>query len=319
MRALVTGGAGFIGSHVADALAAADARVLILDNLCVGRINNVQTALSVGAELVELDICHAESLERVFNSFKPEVVFHFAAHIDVCDSAAAPAFDATTNVIGSINLLALAAEHRVRRVVNASTGGAIYGAGTAIPTRETAAIQPICPYGLSKLAAETYARWFHQTHGLDVVTLRFGNVYGPRQDPAQGAVVARFCDQAVRGTEFEIFGTGDATRDYVYVADVVAASLEAGRREQLRHCVYNIGSGQEISVRELAHAVAIIAGHVSENPNIGMRPARSGEVLRSSLDISRARNEGILCIPTSLYCGIGATLAWSRTTQQAVS
>jgi UDP-glucose 4-epimerase len=314
VRAIVTGGAGFIGSHLADALAAASSRILILDNFSTGRVDNVQSALLAGAELVELDISNQEALDRAVGSFRPDVIFHFAAHVDVRDSALVPALDAQSNVIGSINVLAAAAKHRVRRVVNASTGGAIYGSEAIIPTRETEPAKPICPYGLSKLAAETYAQWFRRSRVLDVVTLRFGNVYGARQDPAHGAVVARFCDQAVRGAEFEIFGSGDATRDYVYVTDAVAASLTAGRREQLNYCVYNVSSGQETSVRQLAHVVASAAGRASENMSIKICPARPGEVLRSCLDISRARNEGIMSHPTSFDTGIDATLAWRRTT-----
>ena len=147
-----------------------------------------------------------------------------------------------------------------------------------VPTRETEPAKPICPYGISKLAAETYAQWFRRSRGLDIVTLRFGNVYGARQDPAHGAVVARFCDQAVRGPEFEIFGTGDATRDYVYVAEAVAASLTAGQRGQLNYCIYNVSSGQETSVRQLAHLVAVAAGRASGNMNIKcfqLAPAKS--------------------------------------------
>ncbi|MDQ2815220.1 MAG: NAD-dependent epimerase/dehydratase family protein [Actinomycetota bacterium] len=225
MRTILTGGAGFIGSHLADALIAAGSRVLIIDNFRTGRKENVKSALAAGAEIAEIDITDGNALDRIVEAYHPDVIFHFAAHIDVPASTLMPAFDALSNVIGSINVLAAAAEHGVRRVVNASTGGAIYGSQVVVPARETDPAQPICPYGLSKLSAEHYARWFHCSRGLDTVTLRFGNVYGERQDPAQGAVIARFCDQAIRGVPFEVFGTGDATRDYVYVADVVAATL----------------------------------------------------------------------------------------------
>jgi UDP-glucose 4-epimerase len=312
VRAIVTGGAGFIGSHVANELIAAGAQVLILDNFLTGRIVNVQDVLLAGAGLVELDIGNQGALERAVASFRPEVIFHFAAQVDVRSSVLAPAFDAQPNIIGSINIFSAAAKLGVRRVVNASTGGAIYGEVAVIPTTETDPAQPIAPYGLSKLAAETYAQWFRQAHGLDVVTLRFGNVYGARQDPARGAVVARFCEQVIRNSALEIFGPGDATRDYLYVADAVAVTLEVGRRARLKHSVYNVSSGRETSVRQLARAVAVAAGRSAENVEIRMLPARPGEVSRNCLNTSRAREEGLMCLPTTLDSGIRATLDWMR-------
>jgi UDP-glucose 4-epimerase len=312
-RAIVTGGAGFIGSHLADFLVAMDTRVLILDNFYTGRASNVQSALAGGAELVDMDIHCEQDLNRIVASFRPDAIFHFAAQVDVRHSALHPATDARSNVIGSVNVLAAAAEHKVRRVVFASTGGAIYGDAASVPTAETEPTKPISPYGLSKLSAEMYAQWFRESRHLDVVTLRFGNVYGPRQDPARGAVIARFCEQAVRGAEFEIFGTGKATRDYLYVGDAVAASFQAAQRDRLRYCVYNVSSGEETSVRELASVVAGLAGHADDNLNVVLLETRPGEVSRSCLDISRARDDGIVGALTPLDVGITATLAWMRT------
>jgi UDP-glucose 4-epimerase len=290
-----------------------NARVLILDNFHTGRVSNVQPALAAGAELVDLDIGCEQDLKRIVAAFRPDAIFHFAAQVDVRDSALDPATDALSNVIGSVNVLAAAAEHEVRRLVLASTGGAIYGDAARVPTAETEPTNPISPYGLSKLSAEMYAQWFRESRGLDVVTLRFGNVYGPRQDPARGAVVARFCEQAIRGTEFEIFGTGKATRDYLYVGDAVAASFQAGQRERLRYCAYNVSSGQETSVRELAGTIAGLTGHPNGNLNVKVLEARPGEVSRSCLDVSRARDDGIIGTLTPLDTGVNATLAWMRT------
>jgi len=314
-RAIVTGGAGFIGSNLVDFLVGMDARVLILDNFCTGRVSNVQPALASGAELVDMDISRGQDLNRIVASFQPDAIFHFAAQVDVRDSALHPATDASSNVIGSVNVLAAAAEHEVRRLVFASTGGAIYGDAACVPTAETEPTKPISPYGLSKLSAELYAQWFHRARHLNVVTLRFGNVYGPRQDPARGAVVARFCEQAVRGAEFEIFGTGKATRDYLYVGDAVAASFQAAQRERLRYCVYNVSSGREISVHELASLITGLAGPAAGHLNVKVLDARPGEVSRSCLDISRARDDGIIGTLTALDAGITATLAWMRTSQ----
>ena len=317
MRAIVTGGAGFISSHLADALTAADYRVLIIDNLSAGRVGNAQSALRAGAELAETDVTRKDKLYEVVGSFQPDIIFHFAAHVDVRDSVVDPSFDAHSNTIGSVNIFSAAAECGVGRVVNASTGGAIYGDKAKIPTRESDVTDPISPYGLSKLAAESYARWFRRSRGLNVVTLRFGNVYGERQDPAHGAVVARLCDQAVRGAKFEIFGTGDATRDYIYVSDAVTAAVAAGRRKCLNHDTYNVGSGVETSVRQLADVVAAAAGNMPGPLEIVHQPSRHGEVMRSCLDNSRSRSEEIMPPPAPLEKGIQATLAWYRAACEA--
>jgi UDP-glucose 4-epimerase len=312
-RAIVTGGAGFIGSHLVDFLVAMDARVLVLDNFHTGRVSNLQSALAAGAELVDMDMRCEQDLDRIVASFQPDAIFHFAAQVDVRASSRSPATDALSNVIGSVNVLAAAAEHEVPRLVFASTGGAIYGDAASVPTAETEPTKPISPYGLSKLSAEMYAQWFHQARNLNVVTLRFGNVYGARQDPARGAVVARFCEQAIRGAEFEIFGTGKATRDYLYVGDAVGASFQAAQRERLRYCVYNVSSGRETSVRELASMITGLAGHATSKVSVRVLEARPGEVSRSCLDISRARRDGIIGTLTPLDAGITATLAWMRT------
>ena len=200
MRAVVTGGAGFIGSHIVDALIDAGAEVLVVDDLSSGMLSNLETAMGRGARLVKLDVCDGVAVGEAFGSFRPELVFHLAAQIDVRFSMEEPARDAAVNVLGSVNVFAAARAAGARRVVNTSTGGAIYGEANVVPTSEDVPASPLSPYALSKLTAEQYARWFCRIHGLDVVTLRYGNVYGPRQDPhGDAGVIAIFCDRVLAG------------------------------------------------------------------------------------------------------------------------
>ncbi len=193
--------------------------------------------------------------------------------------------------------------------MNTSTGGAIYGATEVVPTPEDVCTQPMSPYGLSKLSAERYARWFRRMRGLDVVTLRYGNVYGPRQDTRTDAgVIAIFCDRALTRRRPIVYGDGQQTRDFVFVADIVAANLAAATARELSHTEYNIGTGTEISVLELARAVATAAGLHPTAFEPHFAPARPGELLRSCLDVSRARRDLNLPIPTPLAEGLGLTL-----------
>ncbi|MGH3575518.1 MAG: NAD-dependent epimerase/dehydratase family protein, partial [Pseudonocardiaceae bacterium] len=220
MRAVVTGGAGFIGSNIVDGLVDAGAEVLVVDDLSRGSRANLELALSRTARLIELDVRDGLAVEEAFRSFRPELVFHLAAQIDVRVSMDEPARDAAINVLGSVNVFAAAHAVGARRVVNTSTGGAIYGESAVVPTSEAVAADPVSAYGLSKLTAERYARWFHRMHGLDVVTLRYGNVYGPRQDPrCDAGVIAIFCDRVLAGCRPTVYGDGRQTRDYVFVAD----------------------------------------------------------------------------------------------------
>lgn len=314
MRAVVTGGAGFIGSHLVDALLDADAQVLVVDDLSRGTLQNLESALDRRARLVKLDVRDGAALAEECRSFRPEVVFHLAAQIDVRASMQEPARDAAINVLGSVNVLSAAHAAGARRVVNTSTGGAIYGPTPLVPTAEGAAADPISPYGLSKLTAERYARWFHRAHGLDVVTLRYGNVYGPRQDPrSEAGVIAIFCDRALAGRRPTVYGDGRQTRDYVFVGDVVTGNLAAARTAPLAHREYNVGTGTEITVLELAQAVAAAAGVEPAQFQPEFAPARPGEVARSCLDATRARRELGLPAPTPLAEGLAATMDWVRT------
>jgi UDP-glucose 4-epimerase len=285
MTALVTGGAGFIGSNLVDALLARGDRVVVVDDLSTGRRQNLDDALAQGAELHELDVCDAEALRALFERERPELIFHLAAQIDVRRSVADPAVDARVNVEGTINVLAAAHAAGVRRVVYSATGGAVYGEAERVPTPEDAPAQPLAPYGQAKLSGEGYCALFTRLHGLSTVALRYANVYGPRQDPlGEGGVIAIFCGCFAEGRTPTIYGDGEQTRDYVYVGDVVAANLRAADLDVGGSI--NVGTGVETSVLHLANAFRELEGGAGFAPVHA--PARAGEVLRSCLDASRA-------------------------------
>jgi UDP-glucose 4-epimerase len=317
-RAVVTGGAGFIGSTVVDHLLAQGCDVLVVDDLSRGSRANLEGALTAGAELAVLDIRDGESLEREFVAFRPDVVFHLAAQIDVRLSMEHPALDAHTNVVGSITTFQAAHRAGVRRVVNTSTGGAIYGETDIVPTPETVPPRPLSAYGLSKRTTEDYARWFRRAKGPEVVTLRYGNVYGPRQDPRGDAgVIAIFVDTLLAGARPTVFGDGSQTRDFVFVDDVARANMAAAAAGTLAHDVYNVGSGTEVSVLELLTALTELldVDPVATAPEFV--PSRPGEVLRSCLDVRRAGADLGLAAPTPLRTGLAATVAWIQTLSRA--
>jgi UDP-glucose 4-epimerase len=275
---LVTGGAGFIGSHVAEALAARGEDVVVLDDLSSGKRENVPE----GADLVEGDI--REPQDRLFADVQPDVCYHLAAQIDVRVSVARPEHDAAINVLGTVNLLQAALEHKTK-IVFSSTGGAIYGECDG-PAPEDAPRLPIAPYGTSKLAAEEYLATYNRLYGTGHVSLRYGNVYGPRQDPhGEAGVVAIFFNTLRAGETPKVFGDGKQTRDYVYVGDVARATLAAAERDG---GVYNVGTGRETSVVELLDLCQRIAG-TSFEPDF--QPARPGELQRAVVDPSRAVDE----------------------------
>ena len=289
MKSAVTGGAGFIGSHLVDALAARGDEVLVLDDLSSGKRENLAGALEAGAELLELDVSDGQAVFAAIEAFRPQGVFHLAAQIDVRRSMADPGFDARLNVVGTVNALEAATRAGASRFVFTSTGGAIYGEGAAradeLPFAETAACAPFSIYGESKLAAEGYLDFYARTRGLPAVTLRLGNVYGPRQDPAlEAGVVAIFCKLARDGGRPTVFGDGKQTRDYVHVADVVAALLAAEAADEPGP--FNVGTGVETSVLELAERVGRTFGRDDFEPEFA--PARDGEVERTALDASAA-------------------------------
>lgn len=311
---MVTGGAGFIGSNLVDGLTAAGADVLVLDDLSHGSEANLTQAYERGARLAEVDVRDAQAVHAAITGFGPEVVFHMAAQIDVRTSMLEPARDAQINVLGSLNVFGAALAAGARRVVNTSTGGAIYGETSTVPTPETEPARPLSAYGLGKRTAEEYGAWFRTAHGLDVVTLRYGNVYGPRQDPKGDAgVIAIFCDRVLAGSAPTVFGDGLQTRDYVFVGDIVGANLAAAAAADLPHTVYNVGTGTAVNVLELIDAVGAAAGVPAGSFAADFAPARPGEVLHSCLDVTRARTELGLPDATPLTEGLRATLEWVRT------
>jgi UDP-glucose 4-epimerase len=289
MHALVTGGAGFIGSNLVDALLTRGHEVSVLDDLSTGKRENVDPA----ARLVVGSVVDPPALAEC------DVVFHLAAQIDVRRAVEDPAFDARVNVGGTTTMLEHARAAGARRFVLASTGGAIYGDASVIPTPESAPAAPISPYGASKAAAELYLDLYLRLHGLSTVALRFANVYGPRQDPRlEGGVVAIFTTVAAEGRRGTVFGDGHQTRDFVYVGDVVEALLAAGEAQVTG--AYNVGTGQETSVLELAAAVGIEVEHAPERP---------GEVRRSCLDAARIDDALGWRARTSLADGLARTAA----------
>jgi UDP-glucose 4-epimerase len=290
MKALVTGGAGFIGSNLVDALLARGDEVVVVDDLSTGRRENLESGLANGATLVEADIRDRAALEELAGRERPEVIFHLAAQIDVRKSIADPAFDASINVGGTANVLEAARAAEARRVVFSSTGGAIYGEGDGqqLPLAEDAPLAPEAPYGQSKFAGEGYLALYERLYGLSTMPLRLGNVYGPRQDPlGEAGVIAIFCGRLREGGRPTVFGDGKQTRDYIYVGDVVSAMLAAAESEATGPV--NIGTGIETDVLELVRALGALGGGESFEPE--MAPPRTGEVQRISIDPGRAERE----------------------------
>ena len=288
MRTLVTGGAGFIGSNLVDALLERGDEVTVVDDISTGRRENLSGALERGAELVESDIRDAEGMLDLFARVKPEVVFHLAAQIDVRHSVADPVADARINVEGTINVLAASHASGARRFVNTSTGGAIYGEGQILPAPEDHPVAPLSPYGNSKFCAESYAALFRRLHGLSTVSLRYGNVYGPRQDPlGEAGVIAIFCGKLLEGGQPTVYGDGRQTRDYDFVGDVVAGNLAAAQTDGAGP--YNIGTGVETSVLELVEVLRELGGGAPFDPIFA--PERTGEVQRIAISPARAKAE----------------------------
>ena len=297
MRAVVTGGAGFIGSHVVDTLVARGDEVHVLDDFSRGKRENV----AAGVRVHDADIRGEPG--RVFDEVRPEVCFHLAAQADVRVSVERPDFDADVNVVGTLQVLEAARRHGTK-IVFASTGGAIYGECEG-PAREDHPRTPLAPYGVSKLAGEEYLSAFNRLYGTGHVSLRYGNVYGPRQDPkGEAGVVAIFMNRLREDETPKIFGDGAQTRDYVYVGDVVAATLAAAEHAG---GVLNIGTGVETSVLDLYERIQRVAG-VERDPEFAA--ARAGELQRSVLDASLAKRELGWEPERSLDEGLAETWAW---------
>ncbi len=307
MRCLVTGGAGFIGSNLVDALLARGDEVTVVDDLSTGHRENLDQALAAGVRLAEIDIRDGGPLVELAREARPEAVFHLAAQIDVRKSVEDPAFDASINIGGTALTLEAARAAGSPRFVFVSTGGAIYGegAGQDLPLDESAPIAPFSAYGQSKFAAEGYLALYERLYGLPGVSLRLGNVYGPRQDPlGEAGVIAIFCGKLASGERPTVYGDGTQTRDYIYVGDVVSAALAAAESEVTGSI--NIGTGIETDVLELAAKLGELGGRDDFEPELA--PARTGEVQRIALDPGRAERELGWRAQTSLVDGLRLTL-----------
>jgi UDP-glucose 4-epimerase len=298
VRAVVTGGAGFIGSHLVDALLDAGDEVTVVDHLNPARAPVFEALRARGARLVRGDVTDVAAMHEAFAGARPEAVYHLAAQIDVRRSVEDPSTDAHTNIGGTAAVLEAARHCGARRVVLASTAG-VYGEPQALPISETAPVAPLSPYGLGKAAAETYLALFQRLYGLSTLSLRMANVYGPRQNPhGEAGVVAIFCAAAAERRPVTIFGDGTQTRDFVYVGDVVQAFVRAGRCEA--GGAINVSTGSETSLLTLASTLELARTHGE---------GRLGEILRSSLDPSLAAERLGWRAQTPLSEGLARTLA----------
>lgn len=291
MKILLTGGAGFIGSHVADAYINQGHEVVIVDNLSTGRREN----LNPQARFYEVDIRDFEALEGIFQKERPEVVNHHAAQASVVISTEDPAEDARTNILGTLHLIELARRHGVRLFIYVSSGGAVYGEPRYLPCDEKHPVNPLSPYGVSKHAPEHYLYLYGLNYGLEYVILRYGNVYGPRQDPyGEAGVVAIFSERMLRDEPVYIYGDGEQHRDFVYVGDVVDFNLRVldpsglGSLQDPLGRVYNVGTGVGTTVNRIAAELASLTGYRRKPIYTDPRP---GEVYRIHLDITKARRE----------------------------
>ena len=303
MKIMVTGGAGFIASHVVDALIAAGHDVCIVDNLSTGRRQNINPQ----ARFYEVDIRSAD-LAEVFTKEQPEVIDHHAAQMDVRRSVADPMYDADVNILGGLNLLELARRHGVRKVVYISTGGAAYGEPVYLPCDEAHPVDPLCPYGATKHTMEHYLFMYRQSYGLDYTVLRYPNVYGPRQDPhGEAGVVAIFAGQMLTGRQVTINGNGEQERDFVYVGDCVRANLialDAGSGQ-----IYNLGWGIGTSINEIFAQMKDIIGY---KPEAVYGPPKLGETFKIYLDASKARRDLAWEPRVTLREGLEQTVTYFR-------
>jgi UDP-glucose 4-epimerase len=304
MKILVTGGAGFIASHVVDRCIESGHQVVVVDDLSTGRAEN----LNPKAKFYEADIRSAE-IERIFETERPDCVDHHAAQMDVRRAVREPEFDASVNVIGGLNVLEQGRRAGARKFVFASTGGAVYGEPTEFPVKESHSIAPLSPYGLTKFVFEQYLALYRRLYGISYTVLRYPNVYGPRQRPdGEAGVVSIFTSKLLRGEPATIFGDGGKTRDYVHVADIARANekvLDLDHGE-----VFNIGWGREVSDREIFDTVRRAVGVDAEPRFDAVRP---GEISRISLDGSKIRNALGFEPEIPLDAGVEDVVRWHRT------
>lgn len=284
LKIIVTGGAGFIGSHLVDALLEIGHKVVVVDNLSSGRRDYINPK----AVFVEGDIVEPNVVDKIVNEHYPiDAIFHLAAQKSVTESVKDPIYDANINIIGGLRVFEAAKKHQIKKIIFSSTGGALYGDGVGLPTPEDAKIAPQSPYGIAKYSLENYLR-FYKSSGIITQILRYSNVYGPRQDPlGEAGVVAIFCQKMIRGEDIIIFGDGKQTRDFVFASDVVEANSRTLNIQ--KSGVWNIGAGKETSVNKIAEVLLASAKHTKSK--IVYQPARAGELKRSCLDNAKAKKE----------------------------
>ncbi|RZD16309.1 MAG: NAD-dependent epimerase/dehydratase family protein [Candidatus Acididesulfobacter guangdongensis] len=305
MKILITGGAGFIGSNVADMLIAKKHDAVIIDNLSSGFEYNVNKE----AKLIKADITDFDKIEKIFNEEKPEIIYHFAAQIDVRKSVSDPIFDAKTNIMATLNLIKLSNDFKIKKFIFSSTGGAIYGDTDDRPTKEEHSEWPLSPYGIAKLATDKFLNFYHEIFGLKYVSLRYGNVYGPRQNPyGEAGVVAIFLNKMLKNEQPIINGDGKQTRDYTYIDDVAKANILALENID-KIGIYNVGTSVEISVNDLFTEI---------NKNFGGKfkeihgPAKLGEQKTSCLNYEKIKKDMGFEPEINFSEGIKKTYEWFK-------
>jgi len=303
VKILITGGAGFIASHLVNRLIEEDHEVIVVDNLSTGKKEN----LNREAKFYKLDISSSR-LEEIFKEKRPEIVNHHAAQTDVRNSLADPIYDTRVNILGTINILENCRKYNVKRIIFASTGGAIYGEGRYLPARETHPINPEVPYGISKWMVEKYLNLYQKIYGLDYIVLRYGNVYGPRQDPfGEAGVVAIFINALLKGRQPAIFGDGEQVRDFVYVDDIVKANLLAMEKGEGE--IFNIGTGNATSVNSLFKKLKEILKFDKDSV---YAQERKGEIKRIYLDCKKAKRLLGWQAKTDLVQGLRKTIEFFK-------
>jgi len=300
---LVTGGAGFIGSHLTDRLLKEGHKVVVIDNLATGKKENLNSK----AKFYKIDIC-SPKINQIFKKEKPQIVFHYAAQIDVRKSAEDPIGDAKINILGSLNILENCQKYKVKKLIFASTGGAIYGEANIIPTPEDYPEYPLSPYGIEKLTIDKYLNYYYQVFSLPYVSLRLANIYGPRQNSkGEAGVVAIFCDKMLSGEQPIIYGDGNQTRDFVFVDDVVEANLLAMQKDKMG--IYNIGTAKETDINTIFRKLKKLT---KSNCKKIHSPAKTGEQKRSCLDYTKSKKELSWQPRHSLERGLRKTVEWFK-------
>ena len=303
MNILITGGAGFIGSHLADKLIEKKHKVIIIDDLSCGKIKNINKS----AKFYKINIL-SPKLASIFKKYNPEIVFHHAAQKNVRTSIDNPAKDAKINILGGLYLLECCKNYKIKKFIFASTGGAIYGESSVLPTPETKIPNPDSPYGISKLSFERYLRVFYKIHNIKYTALRYSNVYGPRQDPkGEAGVIAIFINNLLKNKKCTIFGNGKQTRDYIFVHDIVRANILAMQSNKIGE--FNIGTGKQVSVNNLfAQCAKLIGSNIQANHG----PVVFGEVQKSCLNIKKAKQELKWQPKIILNQGLQRTINWFK-------